>query len=98
MQRVVRFDRCCDIDDVGVGHGDLRHNWYDYLTSSAGNRRRVKAGVAARTGASSRRSATSVGTAPSRRTPSGAESELNLGLLLFIPYRAMEREVLDALA
>ncbi|MEV6596691.1 MarR family transcriptional regulator [Actinoplanes sp. NPDC051346] len=29
---------------------------------------------------------------------SGAESELNLGLLMFIPYRAMEKEVLDALA
>jgi DNA-binding MarR family transcriptional regulator len=54
--------------------------------------------VAARTGASSRRSAPTVGTAPSRPTPSSAQPELNLGLLLFIPYRAMEREVLDALA
>ena len=49
--------------------------------------------MAAGTRASSSRSA------PSRRgTRSSAEPELNLGLLLFIPYRAMEREVLDALA
>jgi DNA-binding MarR family transcriptional regulator len=41
----------------------------------------------------------SASTAPSRRTTrSTAQPELNLGLLLFIPYRAMEREVLDALA
>jgi DNA-binding MarR family transcriptional regulator len=33
-----------------------------------------------------------------RVTPAPAEPELNLGLLLFIPYRALEREVLDALA
>ena len=28
----------------------------------------------------------------------GTQEELNLGLLLFIPYRAMEKAVLDALA
>jgi len=28
----------------------------------------------------------------------GTQDELNLGLLLFIPYRAMEKAVLDALA
>ena len=33
-----------------------------------------------------------------RTSPSAAASELNLGLLLFIPYRAMEKAVLDALA
>jgi DNA-binding MarR family transcriptional regulator len=48
--------------------------------------------------ASSGRSARSVSTSPSRRTVSTAEPELNLGLLLFIPYRAMEKEVLHALA
>jgi DNA-binding MarR family transcriptional regulator len=38
-------------------------------------------------------------TSPSRRTTApAAEPPLNLGLLLFIPYRAMEREVLATLA
>ena len=33
-----------------------------------------------------------------RASPQEAEPELNLGLLMFIPYRAMETEVLAALA
>jgi DNA-binding MarR family transcriptional regulator len=57
-------------------------------------------------GSASDTKAASSGTAPSGRraspsrrvSPSPAEPELNLGLLLFIPYRALENEVLDALA
>jgi DNA-binding MarR family transcriptional regulator len=41
---------------------------------------------------------TSTASGPPADPPGGQPAGLNLGLLMFIPYRAMEKEVLDALA
>jgi DNA-binding MarR family transcriptional regulator len=59
--------------------------WYDYLTSYP-DRSISNQEVVASLG----------GEAPV--SAPGTQDELNLGLLLFIPYRAMEKAVLDALA
>jgi DNA-binding MarR family transcriptional regulator len=67
---------------LALGRGAI---WYDYLTNYRIDRS-VNQQVVANLGGEG------PGSAP------GTQDELNLGLLLFIPYRAMEKAVLEALA